>query len=150
MAWLGGIETTASPETSARGRYTGPLLATGIAADYGRGPRRSGGLASPLRRQVREFIAGQSPECQAEYQNIVDRLEHDGYLVEPYAKKVGVDLLEIRVRRGRQVRVLYFYHRDDLVFGVHAFVKKTQRAPKYELDQAARVVRSIRQGDYDE
>jgi phage-related protein len=101
-------------------------------------------------RQVREFIAGQSPECQAEYQNIVDRLERDGYLVEPYAKKVGADLFEIRARRGRQVRILYFYHRGDLVFGVHAFVKKTQRAPKHELEQAARVMRLIRRGEYDE
>jgi len=101
-------------------------------------------------RQVRVFIAGQPPECQVEYQNIVDRLERDGYLVEPYAKKVGTDLFEVRVRRERQVRVLYFYHRGNLVFGVHAFVKKTQRTPKHEMEQAARVMRLIRRGDYDE
>jgi phage-related protein len=101
-------------------------------------------------RQVRQFVAAQPADCQVEYQNLVDRLERDGYLVEPYAKKVAADLFEIRVRRGRQVRVLYFYHRGDLVFGVHGFVKKTQRTPKHELDQAARVVRLIRRNEYHE
>lgn len=87
---------------------------------------------------------------QAEYLSIVEQLERDGYLVEPYAKKIEDELFEIRVRRGRQIRVLCFYHQADLVFGVHGFVKKSRRTPVRELRQARGVVRLIKRGEYDE
>ena len=101
-------------------------------------------------KSVREFISEQPEESKAEYLNIVDRLEQDGYLVEPYAKKLEMDLFEIRVRRGRQIRVFYFYHEDDQVFGVHAFVKKTQKTPRHEIKQARKVVQLIKRGNYNE
>jgi phage-related protein len=100
--------------------------------------------------QVREFIESQPAECRMEYQAIVDRLEADGFLVEPYGKKLEADLFEIRVRAGRQLRVLYFYYEADTVFGIHAFAKKTQRTPPHELKQARRVIGRIRRGDYAE
>jgi len=64
-----------------------------------------------------------------EFQAIVDRIEADGFLVEPYGKKLESDLFEMRVRQGRQVRVFYFYYEDNTIIGVHAFVKKSQRTP---------------------
>jgi len=48
------------------------------------------------------------------------------------------------------VRVVYFYHVENQVIGVHAFVKKTQQTPPRELAQARRVKRSIEAGDYEE
>ena len=101
-------------------------------------------------RKVREFIDGLPDEAQAEYQHIVNRLEVDGYLVEPFAKKLDSELFEIRVRRGRQVRIFCFYHKDDVAFGAHAFVKKTQQTPLHELRQAMRVATQIKPGGYDE
>ena len=101
-------------------------------------------------RQVREFVATQPPETQAEYVKLVDRIETDGYLIEPFGKKLDRNLFEMRLRRGRQVRVVYFYHMGNRVIGVHAFVKKTQQTPPRELTQARRVQRSIEGGDYDE
>ena len=101
-------------------------------------------------RQVREFIAKQAEQCQSEYLAIIERLEQDGYLIEPFAKKVDRELFEIRVRRGRQVRVFYYYDIGDTIVGVHAFVKKTQRTPKHELKQARRVVVALRKGEYHE
>lgn len=101
-------------------------------------------------KKVRDFVKKQPDESQAEYLSIVDRLELDGYLVEPYAKKLEADLFEIRVRRGRQIRVFYFYHEDNLVFGVHAFVKKAQRTPLKELRLARKMVQLIKRGEYDE
>jgi len=100
--------------------------------------------------KVREFIAAQPDECQAEYVAIVDKLEKDGFLVEPYAKKLDADLFEIRLRRGRLSRVLYFYYEGDLVIGVHAFVKKSQKTPQQALKQARSIMSQIRQGDYHE
>lgn len=101
-------------------------------------------------RQVREFIAEQAEDCQSEYLAIIERLEQDGYLIEPFAKKVDRALFEIRVRRGRQVRIFYYYDIGDIVVGVHAFVKKTQKTPKHELKQAHRVVTALRRGEYHE
>jgi|ETNmetMinimDraft_15_1059895.scaffolds.fasta_scaffold129854_1 phage-related protein len=101
-------------------------------------------------RQVREFIAKQPDECQTEYLAIVDRLEADGFLIEPFAKKISRNLFEIRIRRGRQVRVFYCYHEGGLVIGVHAFVKKAQKTPQREIKQALKIVAAIERGDYDE
>lgn len=101
-------------------------------------------------RSVREFIAAQPEECQAEYLAVVERLEHDGFLIEPFAKKIERNLFEIRIRRGRQVRVFYCYHAGDAVIGVHAFVKKTQKTPQREIRQARRVIAAIERGEYDE
>jgi phage-related protein len=101
-------------------------------------------------RPVREFIATQPPGIQAEYVKLVERIETDGYLIEPFGKKLDRDLFEMRLRRGRQVRVVYFYHTDNHVIGIHAFVKKTQRTPPREMDQALRVKGRIEGGYYDE
>jgi phage-related protein len=97
-------------------------------------------------RQVRDFIAAQPEACQAEYLAIVERLEHDGFLVEPYAKKIDKELFEIRIRRGRQVRIFYCYHDRDLVIGVHGFLKKSQKAPLREVRQARRVAADFARG----
>lgn len=101
-------------------------------------------------RQVREFIATQPPEIQAEYVKLVERIETDGYLIEPFGKKLDRQLFEMRLRRGRQVRVVYFYHSGDRVIGLRAFVKKTQQTPPRELAQARQAKRKIEAGDYDE
>lgn len=92
----------------------------------------------------------QPDECQALYLAMVERLEQDGYLVEPFAKKLDKELFEMRVRRGRQVRVLYCYEDGDVIIGLHAFVKKTQKLQQKELKQAKRMLLAVRNGDYDE
>ena len=101
-------------------------------------------------RNVRDFIDAQPDECQVEYWTLVERLEVDGRLVEPFAKKLDESLFEIRIRRGRQVRVIYFYHVDDLVVAVHAFIKKTTKTPLMEMRQARAVMRRFQQGVYHE
>ena len=101
-------------------------------------------------KKVREFISNLSEESQTEYLNIVDRLEQDGYLIEPFAKKLESDLFEIRLRKGKQVRVFYFYYESDYIFGVHAFLKKTQKTPKQEIKQAQKIISKIKRGEYDE
>ncbi|MEI8139971.1 MAG: type II toxin-antitoxin system RelE/ParE family toxin [bacterium] len=101
-------------------------------------------------RKVREFIETQPPEIQVEYVKLVERIESDGHLVEPFGKKLDRNLFEMRLRRGRQVRIVYFYYMGNRVIGVHAFVKKTQQTPQRELSQALRVRRIIEDGDYDE
>jgi phage-related protein len=101
-------------------------------------------------KKVREFIDQQPDELQAEYLKIVEQLEKDGRLIEPFGKKLDHDLFEIRVRRGQQVRVIYFYSTDDLVIGVHGFVKKSQKTPPAEIKQARRVMVHVQRGEYEE
>jgi len=101
-------------------------------------------------RQVREFIATQPYESQAEYVKVVERIETDGYLIEPFGKKLDRDLFEMRLRRGRQIRVVYFYCQNNRVIGVHAFVKKTQQTPLRELAHARRIMKMIKESGYDE
>lgn len=101
-------------------------------------------------RQVREFMAEQPDECQAQYLAMVERLEQDGYLIEPFAKKIDRDVFELRIRRGRHIRVLYCYYESDMVIGVRAFVKKTQKMPIRELREAKRIISVISRGEYHE
>ena len=101
-------------------------------------------------KKVRQFIDSQSDDVQAEYLKIVEQLEKDGRLVEPYGKKLDKGLFEMRIRRGGHVRILYFYHEKEFVIGVHGFVKKTQKTPQKELKQAMRVMGMIKRGEHDE
>jgi phage-related protein len=101
-------------------------------------------------KKLRQFVDMQSDEMQAEYLKIVEQLEKDGRLVEPFGKKLDKGLFEMRIRRGGQVRVLYFYQDKEYVVGVHGFVKKTQKTLQQELKQAMRVMNRIKQGEYDE
>jgi phage-related protein len=101
-------------------------------------------------KQVREFINAQPDIVQIEYVKIVETLERDGRLVEPFGKKLDEDLFEMRIRKGGQTRVLYFYHEKEYLVGVHAFVKKSQQTPLKELKQSRRVMRAIKRGEYDE
>ena len=98
--------------------------------------------------KVRAFLREQPVECQAQFAAIVATLETNGFLVEPFGKKLDDELFEIRVRKGKHVRVFYFYYEADVIVGVHAFVKKSQKTPLRELRQARRVVQQIRRGGY--
>ncbi len=101
-------------------------------------------------KKVREFIDAQPDEVQAEYIKIVEQLEQDGRLVEPYGKKLDKGLFEMRIRRRGQVRILYFYQEKNPVIGVHGFVKKSQKTPQKDLKHAIKVMGMIKRGEYDE
>ncbi|MEN8254498.1 MAG: type II toxin-antitoxin system RelE/ParE family toxin [Verrucomicrobiota bacterium] len=101
-------------------------------------------------KKVRTFIDAQPEAVQAEYIKLVEQLEQDGRLVEPYGKKLDKGLFEMRIRRGGQVRILYFYQEKEYVVGVHGFVKKTQKTPQRELKQAFKVMGMVKRGDYHE
>ena len=101
-------------------------------------------------KKVRAFIDAQPDEVQAEYLKIVEKLERDGRLVEPYGKKLDKGLFEMRIRRGGQVRILYFYQDRDYVISVHGFVKKTQKTPQQDLKQAIKIMGMIKRGEYNE
>ena len=99
--------------------------------------------------KVTAFIGGQSKDIQAEYGEIVDRLEIDGRLVMPYGEKIeGENLFAIRVIRAGNIRVFYVYGNEDKVYGLSGYVKKTQDIPEHEMKKAQKLVKQLRRGGW--
>lgn len=56
---------------------------------------------------------------------------------------VGSGVKEIRIRTGREHRVLYTARFADAIYVLHAFEKKTQKTPKRELTVARERLRAL-------
>jgi len=65
-----------------------------------------------------------------------DALERDGFLYEPYAKRITKELFEIRVSHRGQWRVLSAYIAEKKIIILSAFHKKTQKTPEKEIKKA--------------
>ena len=94
--------------------------------------------------EVFNFIQNMPNESQVELVQIITKLEEDGRIVPPYGKKIADDLFEIRVRKGKQTRVFYYYAQNDIIYGVHAFYKKTQKTPLKEIKYAQKVIKQLK------
>lgn len=96
--------------------------------------------------QVKDFIAEQSITVKAEYLAIVTRLEKRGMLEMPLAEKISQkNLFAIRVIHAGNVRVFYAYGRNDLIFGLYAYEKKTRTIPLKTMWQAEKTVKLLKQ-----
>ena len=51
---------------------------------------------------------------------------------------VGAGVREIRIRTGREHRILYVTRFEEAIYVLHAFEKKTQRTVRADLDLAKR------------
>jgi phage-related protein len=58
---------------------------------------------------------------------------------------VGPGVVEIRVHAENEYRVLYLARRNDAVHVLHAFVKKTRKTPKADIELARRRYRELTQ-----
>ena len=74
--------------------------------------------------------------------------EHGKAAGEPYIKHIDGEIWEIRPRRGR---ILFASWTASGFILLHHFVKKTQKTPQREIDQAKRNLRDIqeRSGKYE-
>ena len=69
----------------------------------------------------------------------------EGQLSMPFAEKIQKEsLFVIRVIQFGNIRV--FYGLNDIVFGIHAYVKKMEEIPDHELDRARHVLKLLIQG----
>jgi phage-related protein len=82
-----------------------------------------------------------SQEVQARFTALFLILEKEGYLKEPFAKKISQHLFEVRVKHKGQWRALYAYVQKNKVIVLSAFNKKTQKAPRKELHKAEKRLR---------
>ena len=97
-------------------------------------------------RRVAEFIDGLGKDVIAEYRTIINRLEAVGYLTAPFGEKVERRMFAIRVVKTANVRVFYVYGFTDKVYGIHGYIKKTEKIPACELATARKAATILRQG----
>lgn len=63
--------------------------------------------------------------------------EHEGYLDEPYSKHIKGNIRELRVDFGHnRHRIFYFTFVGKKIILLHAFLKKTAKTPKSEIQKA--------------
>ncbi|MBD5555314.1 MAG: type II toxin-antitoxin system RelE/ParE family toxin [Roseburia sp.] len=83
--------------------------------------------------------ATSSKESRINFNKIVaymDMLEELGTRVgEPVTKHLEGEIWELRPLKNR---LLYAYYKDNIFIILHHFIKKTQKTPKREIEQAKR------------
>lgn len=57
---------------------------------------------------------------------LIERLESEGQLKMPHSKPIGAKLFELRVGGKDIARTLYCYAKEQNIYLLHAFVKKTE------------------------
>ena len=62
-------------------------------------------------------------------------MEHGTAAGEPYVKHLDGEIWELRPLKNR---FLYAYYKDNKFIVLHHFIKKTQKTPKHEIEQAKR------------
>ncbi len=95
---------------------------------------------------VAEYLDSLADEEAARLRFAVERLRCFGLaLGAPYVRSLGSKLWELRVTGHLQHRVLYFAATGRTLVLLHAYTKKTPKAPAAELEKATR-----RMADYQE
>ena len=91
------------------------------------------------REVVREWFQALSRADKKAVGDDLQKLEYGWPIGMPLTKSMGSGLHELRsdLPCGRISRVLFFVARKNLIL-VHAFIKKTQKTPKPDLELAKR------------
>jgi phage-related protein len=89
---------------------------------------------------VQAFIDSLSFKTQRKYFSKLEWLEEYGpRLIAPHAKKIEEDLYELRFEgEDGAVRIIYFFYVGKKIILVNGFIKKTQKAPRKEIELARR------------
>ena len=89
-------------------------------------------------KNARDTIRGFSKDVRFEIGKYLRQLQNGENLSRTVSKQMSTIMsgaAEIRVKdRDGQYRVFYFHKLADRIIVFHAFVKKTQKTPKKELD----------------
>lgn len=85
---------------------------------------------------VKNFIILQNEASQARINKSIRLLINYGpFLKPPYIKKIKGKIFELRVRGNNPVRIFYI-QKQNSIFLLHAFKKKSQKTPLRELKTA--------------
>ena len=91
-----------------------------------------------LGSRVEKFVEELPKPTISQVLQVIGQLEKFGnHLGPPHSKKVNKDIFELRTIGQISVRLLYFFHNGEAVI-LNAFVKKTDKIPKRELENAVK------------
>lgn len=95
-------------------------------------------IDSKSRMPVKDYIDSLSKKEQAKIFNYTEMLKNkEGYLDEPYAKHIKGKIRELRVDFSHnRHRIFYFVFTGKRIILLHAFLKKTAKTPKQEINKA--------------
>jgi len=83
-----------------------------------------------------KFIYSLEKQTIAKVLRTLDLLEEFGYkLPMPHSKKVSRNIFELRTRGQQEIRIFYCFYQSR-IYLISGFVKKSQRIPRKELENA--------------
>jgi phage-related protein len=92
---------------------------------------------------VEKFINSLDSASLAKVLRTIDLLEKFGSdLSMPHSKKINKDIFELRIHGSQGVRLFYVFRQDGAVI-FYAFIKKSNRIPKKELDKIIKKFKSL-------
>src|SRR3989338_7552874 len=93
--------------------------------------------------ELEKLIHSLDTSTIAKVLRVIDLLELFGNnLTIPHSKKVNARLFELRIRGKQEVRIFYAFHRNEAIL-LHGFVKKSERTPSKELDNALQKLKRL-------
>lgn len=93
--------------------------------------------------KVTDFIRSLDEIPLGKVTQAIDLLEEFGsQLRMPHSKHISQNLFELRVKGKQEIRIFYCFGNNN-AYLLHGFIKKSQKAPLQEINQAQRVKSSL-------
>ncbi len=104
-------------------------------------------LTASGRSPVQEFLDGMSHELRQDFLDAVSLLAQGRNLAMPVSRNLssiypGLHELRLKDKAG-QARIFYFIKKQDGIYILHAFRKKTQAIPVREIDLILKRIKEI-------
>ncbi|WP_426577077.1 type II toxin-antitoxin system RelE/ParE family toxin [Xenorhabdus stockiae] len=95
---------------------------------------------------VMDSILDMPPKIQARMLKLLELMEqHGANLGQPHTKPMGDGLFEVRAKAQEGIgRGLFCYLDGSNIYVLHAFVKKSQKTPKKDLDLAKSRMKEVK------
>ncbi|MDR3642366.1 MAG: type II toxin-antitoxin system RelE/ParE family toxin [Candidatus Doudnabacteria bacterium] len=88
--------------------------------------------------QVEKFTRSLQRQAGTKIVRTIELLETFGHnLTMPHSKKVAKNLFELRIKGQQEIRIFFTFY-DNAAHLLHCYVKKQQKIPEKELEQALR------------
>lgn len=75
----------------------------------------------------------------------IEKLRNRAYHKEPLSKYLESGIWELRIRsKSNLLRVIYTFTKGQIIILLHGFIKKQQRTPQNELEEARKRLKDIK------
>lgn len=87
-----------------------------------------------------DFMASLNREEQLKVKRVLTLFSTEDRIPRHFIKYVGEAIYELRITLpSREARIFYIYDGETLVVLLNCFIKKSQKAPKNEIEKAKRL-----------